>query len=229
MFKTCEYILVIGKLKKIVQMISYKLPQFSETSFNCPICHAYAEQNWSQIYFKIGGGITSIDSSYVSRCTHCKDYSFWVDEKLIFPSLSTAPLPNIDVPEEIKKDYEEAREILNKSPRGAAALLRLCVQKLCGELGESGKDINKDIGSLVEKGLPIRVQQSLDIVRVIGNDAVHPGQIDLKDDIETATKLFQLINIIVDAMITQPKEIDKMFNSLPENKLDGIKNRDTPK
>jgi hypothetical protein len=38
------------------------------------------------------------------------------------------------------------------------------------------------------------VQQSLDIVRVIGNDAVHPGQIDLTDDIETATKLFVLIN-----------------------------------
>lgn len=210
-------------------MTPYKSPQFSETSFNCPICNAFAEQSWSTVYIKIGGGFTSIDSSCVSRCSHCRDYSIWVDEKLIYPNLSTAPHPSSDLPEEIKNDYEEAREILNRSPRGAAALLRLCVQKLCGILGESGKDINKDIGSLVEKGLPIRVQQSLDIVRVVGNDAVHPGQIDLKDDIETATKLFHLINIIVDAMITQPKEIDKMFNSLPENKLDGIKIRDTQK
>ena len=206
-------------------MISYKLPQFSETSFNCPICHAYAEQNWSQIYFKIGGGITSIDSSYVSRCTHCKDYSFWVDEKLIFPSLSTAPLPNIDVPEEIKKDYEEAREILNKSPRGAAALLRLCVQKLCGELGESGKDINKDIGSLVEKGLPIRVQQSLDIVRVIGNDAVHPGQIDT-DDSEVVLQLFNLINVIVEYMIALPKKVSGIYGSLPASSIKTIEKRD---
>jgi hypothetical protein len=210
-------------------MTPYKLPHFAETSFNCPLCQAYAEQSWSSVYFKIGGGMTSIESSYISRCSHCRAYSYWIDEKLIYPNISTAPHHTDDLPEEIKKDYEEAREILNKSPRGAAALLRLCVQKLCGNLGESGKDINKDIGSLVVKGLPTRVQQSLDIVRVIGNDAVHPGQIDIKDDIETATKLFQLINIIVDVMITQPKEIDKMFNSLPENKLDGIKTRDTIK
>jgi len=135
-------------------------------------------------------------------------------------------MPNNDLPEDIKADYEEARTILNKSPRGATALLRLCIQKLCESLGESGKDINKDIGNLVKKGLPLKVQQSLDIVRVIGNDAVHPGQIDLTDDVETATKLFVLTNLIVDVMITQPKEIDKLFNSLPKNKLEGIANRD---
>lgn len=210
-------------------MIPYKSPKFNESAFNCPICNAYSNQSWSSLYFKIGGGYTAINSSSTSRCTNCRDYSFWDDEKLIFPNVSTAPLSSIDLPVEIKNDYEEAREILNKSPRGAAALLRLCLQKLCEFLGESGKDINKDIGSLVKKGLPIRIQQSLDIVRVVGNDAVHPGQIDLKDDVETATKLFHLINIVVDAMITQPKEIDKMFNSLPENKLDGIKNRDSQK
>jgi hypothetical protein len=207
-------------------MIPYKSPKFAETSFNCPICNAFANQSWSSIYFKIGGGIAEVNSSSVSRCSHCCDYSFWVEEKLIYPRESTAPLPSTDIPEEIIDDFNEARSILNISPRGAAALLRLCIQKLCKTLQESGKDINKDIGSLVKKGLPIRVQQSLDIVRVIGNDAVHPGQIDLKDDNETATKLFHLINIIVDVMITQPKEIDKMFNSLPENKLEGIINRD---
>jgi hypothetical protein len=210
-------------------MIPYKSPKFDESSFNCPICNAYADQAWSSIYFKIGGGITMANSSSLSRCNHCREYSFWVEDKLIYPNISTAPFPSIDLPQEIKKDFEEARIILNQSPRGAAALLRLCIQKLCGALGESGKDINKDIGSLVKKGLPIRVQQSLDIVRVIGNDAVHPGQIDLTDDIETATKLFNLINIIVDVMITQPKEIDNMFNALPENKLEGIKNRDIQK
>lgn len=136
------------------------------------------------------------------------------------------PLPNSDLREDIKVDYLEARSIVNKSPRGAAALLRLCIQKLCEQLGESGKDINTDIGNLVQKGLHSTIQKSLDIVRVIGNDAVHPGQIDLKDDIDTANKLFELVNLIAQVMITEPKAIDELYTALPESKRKAIEERD---
>ncbi len=102
-------------------------------------------------------------------------------------------IPNPDLPDHIIRDYEEARGILRDSPRGAAALLRLCVQKLCMHLGEKGKNIDDDIASLVSKGLNPLVQKSLDIVRVIGNEAVHPGVIDLNDDRDTASQLLILI------------------------------------
>ncbi|EKE05586.1 MAG: hypothetical protein ACD_19C00201G0002 [uncultured bacterium] len=218
---------VIGKFKnkQTKTMIPYTPPTFNKSAFNCPHCGAYANQFWSEGYFS-DRGIREIKNFKYSACTHCSQYVLWHDKKMVFPDTGGAPMSNNDLPEELKLDYEEARTILNKSPRGAAALLRLCIQKLCKHLGEYGKDINKDIGNLVKKGLPVKVQQSLDIVRVIGNDAVHPGQIDLTDDIETATKLFVLINFITDVMITQPKEVDKLFNSLPANKLDGIKDRD---
>lgn len=145
---------------------------------------------------------------------------------MIYPATVTAPFPNPDIPDGIKADFEEARQIASSSPRGAAALLRLVIQKLCVHLGEPGKDLNKDIGSLVKKGLPERIQKALDVVRVIGNESVHPGQIDLNDNPSTTSKLFELVNIIADKMITEPKEIDKLFDGLPDGKKEAIQKRD---
>lgn len=150
----------------------------------------------------------------------------WKAGNIIYPDASPAPLPNPDLPDDIKADYLEARSIINTSPRGAAALLRLCVQKLCKLLGESGKDINQDIASLVKKGLNPKIQKSLDIVRVIGNEAVHPGQIDLRDKPLTAVSLSQVINLIADTMITQPKMVEELYDELPEDKRDYIARRD---
>lgn len=89
----------------------------------------------------------------------------------------------------------------------------------------AGKKINDDIGALVETGLPLKIQQALDIVRVVGNNAVHPGEIDLRDDNESALKLFRLVNMIVEALITQPKEVDALFDKLPEGAKNAIKER----
>ena len=126
-------------------------------------------------------------------------------------------------------DFEEARKILADSPRGAAALLRLCVQKICIQLGETGKHIDTDIASLVSKGLSKTIQQALDIVRVVGNESVHPGQMDLTDNEGTARQLFDLVNLIAETRISEPKRIDALYQSLPESKRQGIENRDNPK
>ena len=136
------------------------------------------------------------------------------------------PAANADLPEHIQKDYEEAKSILHLSPRGAAALLRLCVQQICISLGEPGQNLNKDIGSLVKNGLSIEVQRALDIVRVIGNNAVHPGALDLKDDKETVKSLLLLVNLIADSLISLPKRVGEMYDSLPQGAIEAIENRD---
>ena len=92
-------------------------------------------------------------------------------------------------------------------------------------LGEKG-DLDASIANLVKKGLTIKIQQALDIVRVIGNNAVHPGQIDLKDNRDTALQLFNLINIIANVMISEPKEVEKLYQSLPKGAKDAIERRD---
>jgi len=204
--------------------IPYTPPKYQKSAFNCPYCNAYARQDWHNLWNRNRGMLQITEICY---CTHCSKYSIWHEEQMIYPDYSGAEPPNEDLEGAIRSDYEEAASILQKSPRGAAALLRLAIQKLCNQLGEKS-DINVMIGNLVKKGLPVRVQQALDSVRVIGNEAVHPGELDLKDDIETADKLFKLINFIAEKMITEPKEVEKIFNTkVPETKKKAIEARDT--
>lgn len=89
---------------------------------------------------------------------------------------------------------------------------------MCQHLGESGNNLASDIASLVKKGLNPKIQDNLNIVRVTGNEAVTPGMIDSRDDFGTAVQLCQLINIIADAMITQPKKIEELNKQLSEAK-----------
>jgi hypothetical protein len=147
---------------------------------------------------------------------------------MIYPDEINVESPNKDLPEDIQIDYLEAASILNQSPRGAAALLRLAIEKLVNSLDAKGKDLNKKIGDLVDKGLSPKIQKALDVVRVIGNGSVHPGQIDIRDDPETARALFRLVNVITDGMITKPKEVDSLYDELiPESHKNGIESRDT--
>ena len=172
-------------------------------------------------------GFESVFNLNLSRCFNCEHIAVWISDNLIYPRTGEAPPPNPDMPDDIRRDYDEASSILDASPRGAAALIRLAIQKLCKGLGQPGKNINDDIKGLVAKGLDPRVQKALDAVRVIGNNAVHPGQIDLRDDRATAESLFGLLNIVVEKMISEPKHIDEVYASLPESARQAIERRDS--
>ncbi len=213
----------------------YVQPQFGLRGFNCPHsdCGTYAHQRWFHgiaIYptQNVQAGFISWLQDYsVSVCDRCGHFSIWHNKKLVYPATYIAPLSVPDMPEAVKGDYNEARAILNESPRGAAALLRLTIQKLVIELGESGENLNRSIGNLVKKGLRPAIQQALDVVRVVGNNAIHPGELNVEDNPEMALSLFKLTNLIVEDMITKPREVNELFSSLPEGARDAISKRDS--
>ena len=205
-------------------MSEYFPPQYGSTGFHCPYCYVYADQTWGETTWRE----ESIDESddyaenirieevdmKVSVCSHCENPTFWLAEKIIYPPIHASPPANSDLPDDVLEIYKEAASIANQSPRAACALLRLAIEMLLKGLGylEEKERIFHGIGEIwVKTGINERIQQALDIVRVTGNNAVHPGQIDFNESIDVQS-LFNLINLIADDLITQPKKIDEMYN-----------------
>jgi hypothetical protein len=203
-------------------------PKHKESQFHCVHCGVYAMQSWGDFLYK-PYGYGSIEAHKVFDycvCLHCQKWSYWFDGKMVVPGNAPVPPAHPDMPALCKGDYDEARDIVGRSPRAAAALLRLVVQKLMAELGEPGKKINDDIGNLVAKGLPPLVQQALDFCRVVGNNAVHPGELDLNDTPEIAHSIFEMVNVIVEERIARPKQIQALYEKLPAGARAGIAKRD---
>lgn len=215
--------------------------RFRANKFRCPHCQALAHQEWWDIVpvrgipreARASGPAAMgpvIPDFSLSHCQGCNKHSLWVEKRLVYPGMSTAPMPVADMPDDVRADYMEAREIFDKSARGAGGLLRLAFEKLLGHLGVTKADPNAAIGELVQKGLVLGLmQKAMDSVRIFSNQAVHHGFVKLEDQPATVELLFRLLNYIVVNMITREKEIQAMFATLPPDKLAGIQKRDGTK
>lgn len=208
-------------------MSNFVEPKANGSAFHCPNCGSYSDQHWRNLSVSKYNGHTTYMDFDVGCCRHCEDITIWKNGKMIFPLTGNAPLPNPDMIDDIKQDYLEARDIVSRSPRSACVLLRLCIEKICDEKNAKGKDLSEKIGKLVEQGLNAEISKALDTIRVIGGQAVHPLEMDLRDDVGTATTLFKLVNYISGWAHTEKKIIGSIFDSIPDGKKEAIKKRDT--
>ena len=223
-----------------------KQPKFYGEKFICPhpSCRTLAIQKWRvECYAVVGGlqirtfavkedmsallgrGIELTDRDlHLAECESCNRFSIWEDKKMIYPQTPSAPIAHQDMPDSVKEIYEEARNVEFHSKRAAAALLRVSLEKLTEELGETKGNLHTRISNLKEKGLPVKVINGLHAVRITGNDAVHSGQIDLnnEDNPEIVRKLFRIVNLIVEKTIGDEKEINEIFDVIPKEKKQGL-------
>lgn len=216
----------------------YYPPTYGSSEFHCPSCNVFSRQGWAHLqtltqfqWRSVVDDMPNFNEQLskdwvISKCSHCGEHIVWLKERIIFPKSIPVQHPNPDLGQDIIDDYFEAANVFNDSPRAAAALLRLALQKLCKQLGEKGDNINQDIKSMVGKGLNPLVQKSLDVLRITGNNAVHPGEINLEDEPQRVLKLFELLNFIATKMITEPKEIESFYGGLPDAAKESIEKRD---
>lgn len=207
--------------------MKYIPPSITEQSFHCPLCGTFAHMRW-QWLVKDHQATKYIEA----KCSHCEECSLWLAQEtsnnhrgydvptkgeMLLPDFGLSPLPEADMPDDVREDYIEASRIFSRSPRGAAALLRLGLQKLCKHLGQKGENINDDIRALAASNtVPPMVVKVADTVRLTGNNAVHPGEMSSEDFDFVASKMFELLNFIVKKAITEPKEIQSLYEMTPE-------------
>jgi hypothetical protein len=207
-------------------------PTFQAPEFHCPYdeCGVYAHQYWSSVFIRgQGGGFAELEEWSAAVCRRCTRQSFWYKQTLVYPAKYDAEPPHPDMPAEVLAIYDEARAVSPHSRRAAAGLLRLGLQMLVDELEQGSGDINTKIGALVQKGLDPTMQRAMDVLRVVGNEAVHPGTIDLDADDSLLPGLFRMINIVVEQVVTRSKEASSLFGILPPEKVAAIERRDGPK
>ena len=158
-----------------------------------------------------------------SKCASCHEYLIWFQKENVHPKMLRMPEASDDMPPKVRDIYNEARGVEPASYRAAAALLRLAIEELLNELKIKPKEkkLYFRIKHLQEEGkLPDEVIDGLNAVRIAGNLGVHPGEINLLEEDSEATlyQLFDLINFIVDRMISEPKRAEEISKKFLKNK-----------
>jgi len=116
----------------------------------------------------------------------------------LVPASDAKPFPEY-IPQQIRRDYEEACLIRDLSPKAAATVARRCLQGMVRDFwGVRGKNLKEEIEAVRDKVDP-QTWQAIDAVRSIGNIGAHMEKdVDLVIDVEPdeARRLIWLIETL---------------------------------
>lgn len=160
-----------------------------------------------------------------------------VSQRFVKPDIAmNVPPVNKDLNQRSKDLYNEAASIMNKSPRAAAALMRLALEVMLEEnFSLTSGTINKRLGELYSDGIPDEIDTALHFVRIAGNAADHPDpgliSLDGKDGTRTVMTLFEVLNYIVEDQISRKKKLSglaKFFTSDEQKGIDNLHAKNQP-
>lgn len=203
-------------------------PRFKSARFTCvhSSCRAAAEHGWSHVACSFPGRPNLVESMNMARCGACGRHSLWIEGALGWPLDCVGDPPHPDMPAEVGTLHREAQYVAAISPRGAAALQRLALQTLLDALVPEGGGLNDKIGRLVEQGITKETQQAMDVVRIVGNNGAHPGEINLSEDGALIPSLCKLMNMIIHDLVARPRIVDEFYESLPPGAREAVVRRD---
>jgi hypothetical protein len=137
---------------------------------------------------------------HVSGCHGCNGFALWVGDRLVFPC-------NVDkTPDLAEEDFAEAAAILKQSPRGATALMRVCIQKLVPLLKQDGRYLKDYISSLVRKGLEVEIEQATEVLQVLRNEPGQPASLETQGDKAMALRFIDSLKAVLERRTLQNEE-----------------------
>lgn len=203
-------------------------PGFNRLFFTCSSCGVAASQAWQVLQRKEWRGSrefhVKIEDLSMCTCGACGQRSLWFESQKVYPRTSDAPAMSPDMPQSVRRDYEEAAAIASDSPRAAAALLRMCIEGLCKEISGKPK-FDAAMDELARRGIPEEIETAMDVIRMNGNEVMHAGRLYGQDDAGTVSMLFRLANVIVTWAITDRKMLQSLYTDIPADKREAVAKR----
>lgn len=162
------------------------------------------------------------------KCPVCEEQSIVINgigtkvkdiSGMVYPSSSAKKYPDY-IPEQIRRDYEEASAVLHISPKASATLSRRCLQGMIRDFWDvhERKTLAQEIEAIKDKISP-QARKALDATRELGNIGAHMEQdvnmiIDISSD--EAHALVKLIELLIKEWYINRHESDELLKELTE-------------
>lgn len=137
----------------------------------------------------------------------------------LLPHSMAKVFPNY-IPDNIKKDYEEACAILNDSPKASATLSRRCLQGIIRDYWEitDKNTLFNEIKELSAKGVDQNIIDTLQAFRSIANIGAHPEKDNTIIDVEKkeAEELIKMIEMLFEEWYIAREERKRRLNNIKQ-------------
>lgn len=203
------------------------------TCLHCGLAFTETDQNPRTYWMNRRTIITSRADAHqcvevkIAYCENCGQESVVVrsingsigDEAIgKYPNINYTQFPDY-VPIAIRSDYQEARQIVELSPKASATLSRRCIQGMIRDRwGVSKSRLADEIDALPDE-VPYAHKQALHALRKIGNIGAHMEKdVNLILDVtqEDAEKLCAVVEFLIKEWYVNRHESEELMKTLSE-------------